>query len=174
MTGTAATDWRAGWETLYNLRDLSTAVTGAGRLQPGRLFRCANPALASAKDAKRFVVELGVRTLCDLRNQEEADATGDTGGLLAQFATAPFATDAMAASSGRRRIFIGGGMSAVSKFTEIKEVMDKMTRDMEARGSVYANQNIDMGVFMRALLVRMPQVHPCQPPHAGCGLAFDC
>ena len=55
-----------GWETFYNYRDLSETCP---RLLPGRIARCANPALASPADTRRIIEDLGVRTLLDLRDR---------------------------------------------------------------------------------------------------------
>ncbi|MFB6719659.1 tyrosine-protein phosphatase [Kribbella sp. NPDC056345] len=69
---------RTAFERVHNFRDIAdtigTLATGE-RIAPGRIFRSAVLAQASAADRK-VLRDLGVRTVIDLRSQEELDAFG--------------------------------------------------------------------------------------------------
>src|SRR5688500_6272789 len=69
-------------EGCFNFRDLGGWRTTDGRaVRSGRLFRADSVHLMTRADADRARDELGLRTLLDLRNELEIDATGV--GLLA-------------------------------------------------------------------------------------------
>ncbi len=73
---------RIAFEGCYNFRDLGGWRTTDGRaVRSGRLFRADSVHLMTAEDCARARDELGLRTLLDLRNELEIDATGV--GLLA-------------------------------------------------------------------------------------------
>jgi hypothetical protein len=145
---------------LYNYRCLSTAVHGDGRIAPGRLARCCNPFTGTQEDVERLVEKLETRTLIDLRDAREADTVDDRGGLLYRFATADENGDTEGAefvfAEGRTRHVMGGGMEKFSSLGEMVAVKEKMRRDWEAHGSVYAMQQVDFSVMYRTFLDGMP------------------
>jgi len=144
-----------GWETFYNYRDLSETCP---RLLPGRIARCANPALASPADTRRIIEDLGVRTLLDLRDRKEAQLTPGEQIFKAFEDVDLGALKALPPrGEGRVRYFIGGGMQAVSALAELQGQKAKFRKDEAERGSVYATKEMNMGIFMRALLVGMPE-----------------
>jgi protein-tyrosine phosphatase len=55
---------------LHNLHDLAGIPTPSGAVRPGRLFRSANPDQLTA-DGWQQLVDLGIRTVVDLRNDDE-------------------------------------------------------------------------------------------------------
>eukprot|EP00756_Hemistasia_phaeocysticola_P043703 Hpha_TRINITY_DN17280_c0_g1::TRINITY_DN17280_c0_g1_i1::g.17807::m.17807 len=58
-------------EGMHNMRDIG----GLGKLHPGVVFRCDDPLKATPADKQR-IKALGIRTVCDLRTDLEADAKG--------------------------------------------------------------------------------------------------
>ena len=67
------------FERLFNFRDLSTAT---GHILYNRVMRCANPIMASEKDAAILLNSFNVKTLVDLRDPEEAGTVDDFANLL--------------------------------------------------------------------------------------------
>jgi protein-tyrosine phosphatase len=55
---------------LHNLHDLGGLATPSGTIQPGRLFRSANPDGLTASGWRELLDE-GIRTIVDLRNDDE-------------------------------------------------------------------------------------------------------
>ena len=53
---------------------------------------------------------------------------------------------------------MGGGMDTFSDFGEMIAVKEKMNKDWEEHGSVYAMEQMDMAVMYRSFLASLPEM----------------
>ena len=89
------------FERLFNFRDLSTAT---GHILYNRVMRCANPIMASEKDAAILLNSFNVKTLVDLRDPEEAGTVDDFANLLNNFITVKLWQEVHTRSDRRRQL----------------------------------------------------------------------
>eukprot|EP00050_Salpingoeca_kvevrii_P021479 m.111193 g.111193 ORF g.111193 m.111193 type:complete len:559 (+) comp9365_c0_seq2:4309-5985(+) len=83
---------------LPNVRDVASADPEV--LQPGRLFRSSTPALASDKDRAFLLQQCGIKTIIELRSEDESFHDGGDGWVSREFTEVTYA-DA-AATPGRK------------------------------------------------------------------------
>ena len=142
------------FERLFNFRDLSTAT---GHILYNRVMRCANPIMASEKDAAILLNSFNVKTLVDLRDPEEAGTVDDFANLLNNFITVD-AELSIPNGNFRTRRFLGNGISQVSQRPEMKEMNDRIQKVKREQGQEAAMMEVDMGFFMIVLIDTQPNL----------------